>query len=116
MEGDNKVANLKNMFERKVTLKPEPIKRGERGGAKKDDIPSHSGTTNVSNIAAMFEKKKTVNMDQDKKKFLSDKAPANAIANNPFVKKDTAPLPVKKVFEDKKAAEWPPKKVEVPKL
>jgi len=80
------------MFEKKkATLKPEPIKRA--AAPKKDDIPAHSGSTNVSNIAAMFERKKTVNMDQDKKKFLTKPAEStsnNTIANNPFIKNQNA--------------------------
>ena len=73
------------MFERKATLKTEqPIRVI---APKKEDIPaSQASSNNVSNMAAMFEKKKTVNLNQDKKKFLTNTAPSNAIANNPFVK------------------------------
>lgn len=70
--------------------KPKPV---EKVGVKKDDAPA-----DVSKLTQMFEKKATVKLDQDKKKFLTGNDKPVEAVNNPFTKAQ----PVEKKVEPPK--------------
>ena len=90
MEGKKNVSSLAAMFEKKANNKDEPRKSGvgklqtpavfgakkeePRPVKKEDPKPKDEEKVeagNVKSLTAMFERKSTVKLDQDKQKFLS---------------------------------------------
>lgn len=69
MEAKKDVKSLAAMFEKK-TSQPPPLKKAAKPEPKKEAPPA----SDVKNLASVFERKTTVKLDQDKGKFLSNKA------------------------------------------
>ena len=71
---------IPSVFGAKKEVKPAPV----RPAPIKKETAAAQGSTNVGSLTAMFEKKQTVKLDQDKKKFLSSNATKDNKLQNPF--------------------------------
>lgn len=73
---------IPSVFGAKKEVKPAPVRAAP---IKKETAAAPAqGSTNVGSLTAMFEKKQTVKLDQDKKKFLSSNAAKDNKVQNPF--------------------------------